>query len=59
METEIEVKKIETEPRRSIPAIAVTAVAMTLALVAIILLQKYAHTPTPDTQPAAQHVPVR
>ena len=50
METEIEIKKIETEPRRSIPAIAVTAVAMTLALVAIIVLQKYANAPTPAPQ---------
>jgi hypothetical protein len=54
METEVEIKKIETEPRRSIPAIAVTAVAMTLALAAIILLQKYANAPAPEVQPAEQ-----
>jgi hypothetical protein len=54
METEVEIRKIETEPRRSIPAIAVTAIAMVLALAGIILLQKYANRSTPGGQPVEQ-----
>jgi hypothetical protein len=54
METEVEIKKIETEPRRSIPAIAVTAVAMTLALAAIIALQIYVSPTATNTQQANQ-----
>jgi hypothetical protein len=54
METEVEIKKIETEPRRSIPAIAVTAVAMTLALAAIIALQMYVGPTATNTQQATQ-----
>jgi hypothetical protein len=54
METEIEVKKVEAEPRRSIPAIALTAVAMTLALTAIIVAQKYLNAPSEHQHPVEQ-----
>jgi hypothetical protein len=50
METEVEIRKIETEP----PAIAVTAIAMVLALAGIIVLQKYANRPTPEGQAVEQ-----
>lgn len=53
METEIEIKKVETEPRRSIPSIAVTALVMSLALAGIIVLQKYANAPH-NAQPVEQ-----
>lgn len=54
METEIEIKKVETEPRRSIPSIAVTALVMSLALAGIIVLQKYANPPLHSAQPVEQ-----
>jgi hypothetical protein len=53
MDSEIEIRKVEAEPRRSIPAIAVTAVAMTLALAAIILAQKYFNPPAEHPHPSA------
>ena len=57
MDDEIEIRKIEAEPRRSIPAIAVTAIVLAAALLAIILVQKYANAPPGETQPVEQTQP--
>lgn len=57
MEKEIEVRKIEVEPRRTIPAIAVTAIAMVVALVAIIVLQKVVNAPATPPAPSVQTPP--
>ena len=54
MNSKIEIKKVEADPRRSIPAIAVTAVGMVLALAAIILAQKYFNPPTERPPPVEQ-----
>jgi hypothetical protein len=57
MEREVEVVKVETEPRRSIPAIAVTAILMAVALAAIIVVQKVANAPPQNPQPIEQTQP--
>lgn len=54
METEVEIKKVEVEPQRSIPAVALTALAMSVALIAIILGQKYFNPPAPHAEPVPQ-----
>jgi hypothetical protein len=50
MDEEIEIRKVPVQTRTSIPAIAVTAIVMIVALGAVIALQKYANAP-----PAAPH----
>jgi hypothetical protein len=57
MENQVEIVKVETEPRRSIPAIAVTAIVMVIALAGIIVLQKTVNAPAPSPQPAGQTDP--
>ena len=54
METDVEIKKVEVEPQRSIPGVALGALAMSVALIAIILGQKYFNPPVPHAQPATQ-----
>ncbi|MBX9861762.1 MAG: hypothetical protein K2Y42_03325 [Hyphomicrobium sp.] len=57
MEEEIEIRKVPVQTRTSIPAIAVTAIVMIVALGAIIAIQKYANAPHPAPQPAVQTQP--
>ncbi|WP_439542785.1 hypothetical protein [Hyphomicrobium sp.] len=57
MEEEIEIRKVPVQTRTSIPAIAVTAIAMIVALGAIIAIQKYANAPHPAPQPVEQTQP--
>jgi hypothetical protein len=45
MEEEIEIRKVPVQTKTSIPAIAVTAIVMVVALGAIIALQKFANAP--------------
>lgn len=57
MEREVEVVKVEREPRRTIPAIAVTAIVMAIALAGIIVLQKTVHAPPHEATSAEQTQP--
>ena len=57
MQEEIEIRKVPVQTRTSIPAIAVTAIVMIVALGAIIAIQKYANAPQPATHPVEQTQP--
>lgn len=55
MEEEIEIRKVAVEKRASIPAIAVTAIVMIVALGAVIAIQKFANNPQQAAHPVEQN----
>jgi hypothetical protein len=57
MEEEIEIRKVPVERRTSIPAVAVTAIVMVVALGAVIAIQKFANNPQQTAHPAEQTAP--
>ncbi len=54
MEEEIEIRKVPVQTKTSIPAIAVTAIVMVIALGAVIAIQKYANAPAKPPLPVEQ-----
>jgi hypothetical protein len=57
MAEEIEIRKVAVEKRASIPAIAVTAIVMVVALGAVIALQKFANNPQQAPHQVEQTAP--
>ena len=58
MNPKVGLKKIDTGRRGGIPAIVMTTIVLTLALIGIVLVQKYANAPPSGPVPAqTQTVP--